>query len=38
MYLGVVLSEDRGMECELERRIGAALSAAGAVKESGFKE
>ena len=30
-YLGVSLSEDGKMECELEMRIGAALSAAGAV-------
>ena len=31
-YLGVILSEDGRMECELEKRIGAALSAAGAVR------
>ena len=31
-YLGVILSEDGKMECELEMRIGAALSAAGAVR------
>ena len=31
-YLGVILSEDGRMECELEKRIGAALSTAGAVE------
>ena len=31
-YLVVILSEDGRMECELEKRIGAALSAAGAVR------
>ena len=31
-YLEVILSEDRRMECELEKRIGAALSTAGAVR------
>ena len=31
-YLGVILSEDGKMECELEKRIGAALSAAGDVR------
>ena len=31
-YLGVVLSENGRLECELENRIGTALSAAGAVK------
>ena len=30
-YLGVILSEDGRMECELEKRIDATLSAAGAV-------
>ena len=28
-YLGVILSEDGRMECELEKRIGATLSAVG---------
>ena len=31
-YLGVILSEDGRMECELEKRIGAALSTVGAVR------
>ena len=31
-YLGVILSEDGRMECELEKRVGAALSTAGAVE------
>ena len=31
-YLGVILSEDGRMECELEKRIGAALCAAGEVR------
>ena len=31
-YLGVILSENGSLECEVENRIGAALSAAGAVK------
>ena len=31
-YLGVILSEDGRMECELEKRICAALSAAEAVR------
>ena len=31
-YLGVILSEDGRMECELEKRVGAALSTAGAVR------
>ena len=31
-YLGVILSEDGRMDCELEKRIGAALSTAGAVR------
>ena len=29
-YSGVILSEDGRMNCELEKRIGGALSAAGA--------
>ena len=36
-YLGVILSEDGRMECELEKRIGAALSAAGAVRSQVFE-
>ena len=35
--LGVILSEDGKMECELEKRIGAALSAAGAVRSQVFE-
>lgn len=37
-YLGVILSEDGSMDCELENRIGAALSAAGAVKSRVLRE
>ena len=36
-YLGVILNEDGRMECELEKRIGAALSAAGAVRSQVFE-
>ena len=36
-YLGVILSEDGKMDCELEKRIGAALSAAGAVRSQVFE-
>ena len=36
-YLGEILSEDGRMECELEKRIGAALSAAGAGKSQVFE-
>ena len=36
-YLGMILSEDGRMECELEKRIGAALSAAGAVRSQVFE-
>ena len=36
-YLGVILSEDGKMDCELEKRIGAALSAAGAVRSKVFE-
>ena len=36
-YLGVILSEDGRMECELEKRIGAALSAVGAVRSQVFE-
>ena len=36
-YLGVILSEDGRMECELEKRIGAALSTAGAVRSQVFE-
>ena len=31
-YLGVVLSENGSLECKVENRIGAALSAAGTVE------
>ena len=31
-YLGVILSEDERMECELEKKIGAAVSAAESVR------
>ena len=37
MYLGVILSEDGRMECELEKRIGAVLSAVGAVRSHIFE-
>ena len=36
-YLGVILSEDGRMKCELEKRIGAALSTAGAVRSQVFE-
>ena len=36
-YLGVILSEDGRMECELEKRVGAALSTAGVVKSQVFE-
>ena len=36
-YLGVILNEEGRMECELEKRIGAALSAAGAVRSQVFE-
>ena len=36
-YRGVILSEDGGMECDLEKRIGAALSAVGAVRSHVFE-
>ena len=35
-YLGVILSEDGRMDCELEKRIRAALSVAGAVRSQVF--
>ena len=33
----MILSEDGRMECELEKRIGAALSAVGAVRSHAFE-
>ena len=36
-YLGVALSEDGKMECELEQRIGAAMRAAVAVRSQVFE-
>ena len=35
-YLGVILSEDGRMKCELEKRISAALSVVGAVRSQVF--
>lgn len=35
-YLGIVLSEDGRMECELKKIIGAALSAIGDSEKLGF--
>ena len=37
IYLGVILCEDGRMNCELEKRIGAALRAAGAVRNQVFE-
>ena len=35
--MGGILSEDGRMECELEKRIGAALSATAAVRSQVFE-
>ena len=37
VYLGVALSKDDKSECELGRRIGAAMKAAGAVRSQVFE-